>query len=408
MTQYEPHHFGVWLSGRTAASNLFTLGVSELGGTDVLGNNVTGGGYAMVNVQPYVTEVTYSNGITLTGLDAEGDGVQVSIRMKATTDLFKTYKFRTGSPVYLSLENLLPGISSHNWFVGIATSYSREMDAEGNFFFTVNASDLREQALATYVDELIVGTGTGYVQAYTNMTALVDASAGKLGQAVGVNLYSTIMPELDIADTPIADSVLNIARATGSWLVSQYHSTATYTSPTAAPVMADFSPSTIDSTVSPLLTFADNETDGHIAIDNLDAVFDNTARINDFALSITGDPLTTLTYTDQDAVDLYGKNSQTLELDVRDTADLTQYMNRAKQTTHGAAIQGLSAPAIAVKNRKLHETWQLFPGCIVKVEVTRENVTIDANFVVTRVEHSITPDTWETKLGLWRNDSSSW
>jgi hypothetical protein len=123
--QFEPHHLSaqLWVSN-PEDDGVFRLGVSVLGGDDVLGDDPITDlttGYAFDEFIDYVTEINIDNGVNLTGVIDSGGGVTTSIILSAQFDPLENRNFRMGNAVKIGLKDYVHGRDFVPFFYGIAT-----------------------------------------------------------------------------------------------------------------------------------------------------------------------------------------------------------------------------------------------------------------------------------------------
>jgi hypothetical protein len=214
-------------------------------------------------------------------------------------------------------------------------------------------------------------------------------------------------PDLAVIDQALGDAVVETVSGEGAWLVSQVgvwveDRPITYM-PTVWAISRYFINQALNDT--PILTLCDDDHDSHAAITFANGESDTLALINELQVSLLSDPSTFVKYTDQDAIDLFGKNPNEISLNLWDEAEITKFMDWAKKAMTPPKIKNISLDAIAHKNRKLHDVWKLAPSSTVKVEINNQpGFKVDEIYLVTRIVHRITPESWETDLELWRNN----
>jgi hypothetical protein len=409
MTQYENHHLGVYFYLNTSTSPApFRLGVSTLGGSDVLGSGGTGRSWQ--NLQTYVTEITYDNTLTLQGINAEYTGLQIDLVLSADTDIFEGTGFSVGTWVKVTLENYVPAHSTYPmWYVKVR-SFTKQLDAEGMFTWQIHAEDVLQDVMGTPVADFSSDDytlfGDGYSILYT-----VDYQFGR--NPLNVPDFETthvfLIPEVDrigvdygrydtitVVDGSVADIVQPIIQGSAGWVYSTGQSPVLYVIAHNDLISGDYR--------TPVLEFSNDETDSHIAVASLDIGQDSTTIVNDLLLTLTLDPATTLAYTDQDLVDIYGRNRQDLDFLLLDEAELVKYKDMVAAASKPQIIKAITCDAIHHKNRHLSDVWKLYPSTLVTVNVSTPDITVNKNYFVTGVKHTITPEGWNTTVELWSNN----
>ena len=406
MTQFENHHLGVFFYlNQTTTPATFRLGVSLLGGSDVLGSSGTGNTWTQM--RSYVTEINVVNRYQLDGINAESTGLAVDLLLSSDTDVLAGTGFRVGTWIKITLENYVPSVSSAPmWYVKVK-SYSKRLDADGFFRYEIHAEDVLQDVLSTPVaDYLSTDYGVtegaaliytaGYVMT-TNRITIPDF------ESTATLLQTEILPDftnwshyntISVIDGTLSDIVQPIVQGDAAVLYSKG------TDPVIYAISHDelLTPGRRTS----VLTFADNETDSHIAIESVDISEDSTLIINDATYSLTWDALSVVTWTDADAVDLYGRNKQELDFDYFDATYLTAYQTRVANASRPGIIKSITCDAVHHKNRQLSDVWKLYPTSLVSVQINNADLTINEDYFVTGITHTITPEVWTSSVELWR------
>jgi hypothetical protein len=113
------------------------------------------------------------------------------------------------------------------------------------------------------------------------------------------------------------------------------------------------------------------------------------------------DPLFTQLYVDSDSIDLYGQRSSDFTVDLKTVDDAAAWAAAVfapKPITH---VQDVTTPAID-RSRNLTQAVEFMPGDYVGVIYQTDNINIDQNYTVTKVSHSIDVNNWFTTLETWK------
>lgn len=426
MVIFEPHHLSVrvWAAS-TASVGKFRLGSSLLGGTDVLGNgayNDTNGGYDFMEVREHVNEINIENSVNLTGVQDTGGGVSVQIILTSKTDIFKNKFIRIGSPLKIGLLNYGSYTGFTPFFYGILTQLQSSIDPYGTYRYVITASDFREELFSKIIPHYFddwYSTGLP-IEISTRIARIRDTLIDPIKQWRYVEPLSvapflprryseTLFDIVDIYDSPIGDLITETVTGDGAWMVSQHKPVADFypDQPTPLTILTkNYLSDVLNDSISAnpaYVTLTDNSLDSHTEVAAVNRDFDTTAVINDIKAILSVDGLTSSTYSDPDSIDYYGKHSTEITLNVVGQTELDNYVNWAGLAAGQPKLKGVSIDAIAHKNRHLHEVWKLHPAAPVKVEINQGDFVINERYLVTRVVHRITPNTWETDLELWRN-----
>jgi hypothetical protein len=86
-----------------------------------------------------------------------------------------------------------------------------------------------------------------------------------------------------------------------------------------------------------------------------------------------------------------------------DEDNLENWAFYALTLTGNQNIKSISLDALAHKNMHLFDVYQMEPAECVLVNVQANGINVNENYLISKVTHMITPDTWQTDLELWRN-----
>jgi hypothetical protein len=103
----------------------------------------------------------------------------------------------------------------------------------------------------------------------------------------------------------------------------------------------------------------------------------------------------------QDLIDLYGKFAQDVTLNTTDLTELERWAEAAFNQSPTNLVSSIETPA---KNRlgTLTEAAFFYPGELVGVKYSQGVLDIDDYYTITRVSHTIDVDNWFTTLDLWK------
>ena len=400
MPQWEPkNHLGVFIEA--GAKNVFRLGFSTLNGADTLGSSATS--YTYTDFSQYLTEASIDNGVSFDGIHAAYDGNNATITLfSPTADPTANYVIKVGNGIKLTLESYVAGVSSQVFYQGVVKGIERIIDDIGNFTVRITAGDQVQDALSNVIDYLAVTTG---LTAYGRLAAVKAVVPGWAATMDGINAYYALMygsstdsfvqGDYLIDSVSIADFVNETVANEAGWLVADT---------TGLPTFLPHKFLTDQLAATPVVEFSENNTNSHVAISHLNQDSNTNAAINSYRIEDSIDPLTFVTGVNQDSIDLYGLNHQDLTLNLNDATEYARYLAYALTYTGQQRIKSISADAVSHKNRDLKDVWKLWPGQAVLVNVSMGTTVINQNYVVSRVQHQITPDNWITDVELWRNN----
>lgn len=123
--------------------------------------------------------------------------------------------------------------------------------------------------------------------------------------------------------------------------------------------------------------------------------------VNSVKVTMTTDSNTSLTRENLDSIQLYGRLAYDATVNAANTTELQKWLDLAFLEKPRNLVQDVTTPAID-RNKTLTDAAKATPGLIVRVAYTTENININQTYQVTRVKHSIDPNQWFTTLELWR------
>jgi hypothetical protein len=399
MTQFENHHLGLFIEA--GELGVFRLGVSELDGPDVFDSS--GRSFTYTDFSQYLTEASIDNGVSFDGMQATYDGANATITLfDPENDPTEGYFIKVGNAIKLTLEDYVPSVSSQAFYIGTIKSIERIIDDIGNHTVRITAGDYVQSALSNAIDYLSIVTG---LTAYGRLANVKAQIPGWAATTDGINAYyaymygssadSFVQGDYVIDGTSIADFINETTLNEAGWLVADT---------TGLPTFLPHKFLTDQLSATPVVTFSEDEIDSKIAISHLNRDSNTNSAINSYRVEATYDALTFFTGVNQDSIDLYGANHQDIAVNLDNDAEFQKYLDYLLTFTGQQKIKSISADAIHHKNRKLSDVWKLWPGQTVLVDVSMGTTTINENYVVSRVQHQISPDIWVTDVELWRNN----
>jgi hypothetical protein len=385
-------HFGVFIG--TSPNDLFRLNVSALDGTDVLANDAAPL-IEFVDFTEYCTEVMVSNGVSAMGTTIDlGMKTGTLVFSAEGVDPFAGYFIKVSSPIKLVLTGYPSGGSDTDWFQGFVKDIQRDTDANGITRVVITLGDQIEQlmSLETTISEIAD-------QTFEQRWADIDLAVGSL---INLNTSrttsSTLFPGIDIFETALGDTILETMLGELGWLIT-----------TRFDVVVPMSRSYLATELSGLHKYEiKQEVTGSTSAIRIPATYINVGSssadiISTINASLTWDPATVITMVDTDQADLYGNSTLDIELNLADEDNLSNWAFYALTLTGNQNIKSISVDGLNHRNMHLHEVYEMEPAECVLVNVQANGINVNENYLISKVTHMITPDTWQTDLELWRN-----
>ena len=139
----------------------------------------------------------------------------------------------------------------------------------------------------------------------------------------------------------------------------------------------------------------------HLCMSDIKMTGDQTAMVNNLRVALESTPATYVVVKDQDSIDLYGEISTDISLNTTDSTALTTWANAAFHGMPAKIVDTVQTPA---KDRTGNLTQAAFftPGTLIGVNYTTSDITIVDYYTIVQVSHSVDVDTWFTTLKLWK------
>jgi hypothetical protein len=153
---------------------------------------------------------------------------------------------------------------------------------------------------------------------------------------------------------------------------------------------------------TPTYTVGNNHSDAnHWCMSGLAVNQNPDDLVNSIKATMTSDTTKTLLRENTDSIQLYGIQSQNSNVNASAEAYLSTWMDLAFIERPKQLVKEVTTPTI---NRlgTLTDAATITPGTPIGVKYQTSNINIDQKYQVTRVKHSIDPNNWSTTLELWR------
>jgi hypothetical protein len=381
--------FGVFIG--TSPNTLFRLNVSPLDGTDVLANDAVSN-IEYVDFSQYCTEVIVSNGVSAIGTTIDlGMKTGTLVFMAEGVDPFAGYFIKVNSPIKLVLKSYPHGGSDTDWFYGFVKDIQRDTDANGITRVVMTLGDQIEQLMSFETTISSVPDQT-FQQRWADIDVAFGTSIANLN--VSRTTSSVLFPGIDIFETALADTILETMLGELGWLMT-----------TRFDVIVPMSRSYLATTLAGAHEYEIHQdvTDAHIPPTYINVASSSADIVSTINASLTWDPATIVTVVDTDQADLYGNSTLDIELNLADSDQLSNWAYYALTLTGNQNIKSISVDAIDHRNSQLHNVYEMEPAECVLVNVQANGINVNENYLISKVTHMITPNTWQTDLELWRN-----
>lgn len=374
-----------------AGAGIFMIGESLIGGTDVLGSTETS--FAWQQIECETTNAVISLGGEIQSslyFQPEPASVQLSVQ-SWVWDPNNSSAVRPGTPMRVRLDN---GVVEHTLFNGFLDTFdvSYYPDPTAPNVIRLNGFDIYKRLVNTRIADFDT---TGLPAGYATPNEVIEIVATEAGLSL-----SASSDEL-VGKLP-AEQVLNSTAARFINDATQVGLGFMWIDPESGELVVRQRPSI--TTVAPdgTYTIGNNHGDDyHLCMSGLSAAGDADAIFNSIYVDLASDDTQFVTVEDADSIGLYGYSSTNATINTTDTTELTRWANAVFAQAPTKLVREVSTPAID-RSGTLTEAAVFVPGTLVGVKYDTANILVDDYYTVTKVTHSIDVNNWFTNLELWR------
>lgn len=139
----------------------------------------------------------------------------------------------------------------------------------------------------------------------------------------------------------------------------------------------------------------------HLCLSDISVGLDADVVYNSIHVALTSDDSIDVTVSDPDSIELWGESAIDEKINTTDTTELTRWATAIYSQTPTKLVKSVSTPTI---NRQgtLTNAAVFTPGTLVGVDYTQNQLTISDYYTVVAVSHEINVDNWYTTLDLWK------
>jgi hypothetical protein len=139
----------------------------------------------------------------------------------------------------------------------------------------------------------------------------------------------------------------------------------------------------------------------HLCMSEINVFSDADAVYNSLTVSLTSDPLITTFRKDQDSIDLYGESAIDIAINTTTLAQLNNWADRVFNHRSANQVNRVQTPSID-RLGTLTNAAVFTPGMTVGVSYTNSQLDIVGFYTIIKVSHRIDVDNWFTTLELWK------
>lgn len=396
-----------------SASNVFILGVSELGGTDVLGGSgefVVG--YSLLGGTDVLSDGSGALSFVWEPIEADvvkfnsslGGSIQsntyfqpepgtLAIQLQSFTyDPSNNSSVRAGTRIRVRVDD---GTVDETLFAGFLDSISVSYRPEGLNLIDITAYDPHKRVVNSRIETFDTTEFGDEVTPLEQIETIADA----LGYFVSAESDDPAgyLPSTTATDV-IANTYLNDALLVGLavfWINPQTNEFELRNRPLATTggattyVIGNNHPAPGD------------EDPYHLCMSDIEVDSNADTDTNSLRVSLKSDTNTYVVVKDQDSIDLYGELAQDVTINTTDSVELTRWANAAFTGTPAKFVRSVATPAIDRQNN-LTQAAFFTPGTLVGVNYQTDNLNIVDYYTVVKVRHSVDVNRWFTTLELWK------
>jgi hypothetical protein len=141
--------------------------------------------------------------------------------------------------------------------------------------------------------------------------------------------------------------------------------------------------------------------DQHLCMSEINVFSDADAVYNSLNVTLASDDTISVALKDQDSIDLYGESAIDVTLNTTDSTELALWANRVFTNNPQNLVNQVVTPT---KDRlgNLTQAAVFTPGMTVGVSYTNSQLDIVGFYTIIKVSHRIDVDNWFTTLELWK------
>jgi hypothetical protein len=387
--------------------NSFILGISEIGGTDVLG----GFGEFVINESLIGGQdvLAPSSGLKWQDVGCETSNAAISIggsindaiyfqpEPATATLTLQSYdldptvnkNIRANTKIRVRLDS--PEID-RVLFVGYIDTIDVTYYPMGPNLIRIRAFDVYKSLVNTRIEDWDT---TDFPAGYATTDEVFELIALKSGVGLSPDSQPTVgrIPAVQV-DNILVPDVINDAIDVGLAVVWIDQETEALT---VIP-----RPSSSEGTATTYIVGNDHSSDPyHLCLAEINVNSDADAVYNSLKVALTSDEETFVFLRDQDSIDLYGESAIDVSINTTDADELARWAAAVYRQAPTKLVSQVVTPA---KDRlgNLTAAAVFTPGSLVGVSYTTNQLNIVGYYTVIRVSHEIDVNNWFTTLELWK------
>lgn len=365
----------------------FILGQSLLGSTDVLG---TGSAFVWLPVEADTIAAEFSVGGQIQDasfFQPYPGSAQISLQ-SYEWDPNVNKNIRTNTKMRIRVAR---GAINHTLFTGYIETINVQYSPEGWNRIDITAFDLYKAIVNSRIETFDnTGLAAGYATPLQNFAAAVT----HVGAVMSLDSASTTGKIPLTSQTDIqANGIINEALQVGLAI--------TWVDPATEQVVFIPRPDVANGTDTTWVVGNDHGGAYHLCMSDITVAADAESIINSLYVDLASDDTQYVALEDADSIELYGENFNSLSLNVIDTDELVIWAAKVFNTTVTKLVQTVETPAVD-RQGDLTQASVIKPGSLLGVKFDKNQLAIDEFYTITKVNHTIDANSWYTQFELWK------
>lgn len=365
---------------------IFILGDSLLGGTDVLGSS---NAFLWQAAEAVVSQFDMSLGGSIdNNIFFQPESASARLQLQSYEwDPNVNKNIRTNTAIRLRLDD---GVANHTLFTGYIDTITVNYVPDGPNLISITAYDLYKQIVNTR----IASYDTTDYPIYVTPLQAIQRVLTDTGFTVSADSVATDGKIPPVAETNIvANSIINEALQVGLGVL--------WVDPETESLIFRPRPTTAGGTASTWIIGNNHGDPYHLCLSDITVAADADTIFNSLKVTLASDSETYVALQDTDSIELYGESSADVALNVTDTTELTRWANAVFSQTPNKLVKQVETPTVD-RLGNLTEASLFQPGTLVGVDFEREQLHIQDYYTITKVSHEINVNGWYTTLELWK------
>lgn len=381
---------GISLLGGTdllSTGGTFVIGESLLGGTDILGAS----GFLWQDLACKIAELRLEVGgsvVDQTYFQPEPARAEITLQ-SYEFDPNVNAAFRPGTQVRVRLDD---GTLNQIIWQGVIDTIGGTYVVDGNNLLSIVAYDNFKRLANTRIDLFDTTTDfpAGFVSPYEQLEIIAEQFGTSMHHS-SVDDGGEIPSDLQVNIIPTGK--INEAIQVGLgifWL---------------DPVTQEFVfiPRPIPTSVPPGTYVIGNNhgAPNHLCMTDIKTMADGDSVFNSLKVTLDSDDSISVLVENPDSIELYGKFAQDVTLNTTDITELENWANRVFNQSPTNLVESVETLTLD-RQGNLTEAALFEPGALIGVDFSEDVLAINNYYTITKVSHFVNTDTWLTKLDLWK------